>query len=106
MTIRDLFRDEPTQWGLRGDPFLWRELAEFIGGRALPASAAEFRTILENAYEGLTGYPITHEKSFKVERFKSHGMSSGSVHPKFWQERGFPLLMERFQAARPGKESL
>jgi len=26
--VADLFDPEPEQWGLRGDPYLWREMKE------------------------------------------------------------------------------
>ena len=31
-----LFENEPRQWGLRGDRFLWQEIVETIGELPLP----------------------------------------------------------------------
>jgi hypothetical protein len=41
-SISDLFLPEPLQWGLRGDPYLWREMAEHFKGGLFPSRRACF----------------------------------------------------------------
>lgn len=97
-TISSLFSPEPIQWGLRGDPYLWREMAEHFQLSPLPESAEELSTILEHAFHELTGHTLTHPTHFGLARHAHGGMSSGGIAPLFWRERGIPLLLSRFMA--------
>ena len=99
MNVSDLFAEEPWQWGLRGDPWLWEEMRTHFRNTPLPATAAELRGLLEKAYEALTGHPLSDEQPFCVERFKHGGMSSGFVSPRFWVETAVPLLLGRWETA-------
>ena len=95
MKIAEIFEEEPIQCGLRGDPFLWRELKDRLKETDMPETPGELKSILEIEYEKSTGHPISHKKHFGVERFRSHGMSSGGVCPEFWVNSGIPLLIGR-----------
>jgi len=95
-----LFEDEPRRWGLRGDPFLWREMQTTLKDHAWPASADEFQRLLEQTYAQLTGTPITRRTSIFVERYSHGGMSSGLVSPEFWRETAIPLLLDRYRDAK------
>ncbi|WP_417316134.1 hypothetical protein [Cycloclasticus pugetii] len=95
MKVSEIFEEEPAQWGLRGDPVLWRELKARLNDIEMPESPDELKKIIEREYEVSTGHPISHEDSFGVERLKTHGMSSGAVSPQFWVKRGIPLLVSR-----------
>jgi hypothetical protein len=61
----------------------------------MPDTTTKLRELIEKEYEVSTGHPIDHKKQFGVERFRSHGMSSGSVSPDFWVKSGIPLLVGR-----------
>ncbi|MBK7896377.1 MAG: hypothetical protein WAS33_04680 [Candidatus Promineifilaceae bacterium] len=95
-TISDLFQQKPGQWGLRGDPYLWQEMAEQLATTPLPKTAAQLEQLLTELFETLTGQPITAEKFIPVERFPRGGMSGGMVSPEFWRETAVPLLLSRF----------
>ena len=95
MKISKIFEEEPIQWGLRGDPFLWRELKERFTSIEMPETPEQLKALIEKEYEFSTGHPITYEKHFGVERFRSHGMSSGGISPEFWVKSGIPLLVSR-----------
>lgn len=99
MKVAELFEQGPGQWGLRGDPYLWQEMQERLMDIEVPQTAEELKTLLEDTYEEVTGYSISHEQIFVIERFKHGGMSSGGISPSFWINRGIPLLVERHQAA-------
>ncbi len=100
-TIGQLFRDEPLNWGLRGDPNLWRELASELADTALPNSTAVLSQILTDAFRTLTGCDLatTPIERFYIERLDSGGMSGGLVNVPFWKEEAFPLLCRRFEMA-------
>jgi hypothetical protein len=95
MKVGTIFEDEPVQWGFRGDPYLWRELKERLAETDMPATPNELREIIEQAYKDATGHSVSHDETIIIERFKHGGMSSGGVSPKFWNERGIPLLLTR-----------
>ena len=98
--MADLFDQPPGQWGLRGDPFLWEEMAQALAETDLPHSPAELIVLLESTFAQLVGEPLDPSKhSVFVERYSHGGMSSGCVSPAFWHESGFPLLQARCVAA-------
>ncbi len=94
--IADLFQAKPVQWGLRGDPYLWDAMQNHFAQTPLPHSAEQVAQLLAQAFETLTGQPITAEKHFFVEQFAHGGMSGGIVSPQFWRETAVPLLQARF----------
>lgn len=99
-TIADLLSPEPPQWGLRGDPHLWRELRESLASTPLPATEDELLALLEATYFQLVGAPISATAPTFVARLSHGGMSSGYVSPEFWRERAIPLLLARFRRSR------
>lgn len=92
-----LFETGPRQWGLRGDPHLWREMQSWLAARDYPPSEAALMSLLEQTYHDLVGAPVTDSTPIFVERYSHGGMSSGYVSPKFWIETGFPLLCSRYR---------
>lgn len=98
-TVATLFEEPPGQWGLRGDPYLWRDMQEHFEGVPLPADAEELAQLLVQAFESLTGQPLASDAYFRVERYSHGGMSSGMVSPSWWKERGLPCLQERYRMA-------
>ena len=94
-TVGQLFQGKPWQWGLRGDPYLWQEMAEHFAETPLPDTTAQLEQLLAQAFEALCGQPITAEEFIAVERFPRGGMSGGMVSPAFWRETAVPLLLKR-----------
>lgn len=95
--ISALFLPEPLQWGLRGDPFLWRDMALAFEGVAVPDTADEFKQMLEAMFLRLTGQSVNmDESSVFVEHYSHGGMSSGRVSCEFWERNGFALLLSRY----------
>lgn len=97
-TVAALFQEEPRQWAYRGDPHLWREMRQHLAGVECPATPEELASVIERAFEELTGFPLSHADSFYVEKYNHGGMSSGYVAPKFWRETAVPLLQDRLRA--------
>jgi hypothetical protein len=95
-TIAQLFEEEPYQWGLRGDPYLWRRMREHFAATPLPAQLAELDRQIEHAFLELTGQPLSAPEPFFVEAFAHGGMSSGLISPEFWREQALPLLRARY----------
>ncbi len=95
-TVASLFQEEPVQWGLRGDPYLWREMRSHFERIPLPATADELSILIETAFESLTGHSISASNPFFVERFSHGGMSSGHISPEFWRDKAISLLRDRY----------
>ncbi len=99
--IADLFDPEPEQWGLRGDPYLWREMKTLFSGVPLPQTAAEFRAAILNAFKDLVGVRIEDGMTgCFVERYAKGGMSSGTVSVKFWSNEALSILGLRYANAQ------
>jgi hypothetical protein len=99
-TLSQIFQNEPSRWGLRGDPYLWREMKSVLGDQAYPSTEEDFIGLLEQTYEQLAGKSIKEQGSFFVEKYSHGGMSSGQVDPKFWTETGLPLLQARYRETK------
>ena len=85
-TISSLFSPEPEQWGLRGDPFLWREMAEAFRNVPIPSSANALTRGIACMFEALTTHPLDDGEQVFVPRLAHGGMSSGHVSLEFWRE--------------------
>lgn len=94
--LSEIFQDEPTQWGLRGDPFLWKEMKNMLEDYDFPNTEEQFTALIKQSYEKLTGTPLTTRNNVFVERFNQGGMSSGYVSAQFWIEKAIPMLHKRY----------
>lgn len=96
--LEPLFFHEPHQWGLRGDPYLWRDLRTALANKNANTSD-ELHKMLIEGYEKLTSKALKPNEEIRIERYNFGGMSSGFVSSNFWIETGFPLLLERYKKA-------
>ena len=90
-----LFIERPAQWGLRGDPFLWAELAEVGKTLMLPATPKDLARLLHVLIGNLTGGTLIPGETIHVVRYQHGGMSSGMIDADHWVETMIPLLQER-----------
>ncbi|RYC70062.1 YpsA SLOG family protein [Spirosoma sordidisoli] len=97
-----LFRKEPAQWGLRGDPYLWAELRQAGETLMLPESTDALKELLRLLIHNLTGLELKPGQEQQVSRYKFGGMSSGVVSANFWLEEAIPLLRHRLTLLREG----
>ena len=97
-----LFEPEPEQWGGRGDPHLWNELAQTGQTLLLPDSATDLSEMLLLLIKNLTGEELLHGKEFQVARYRFGGMSSGVISADFWIEEAIPLLRHRLILLQEG----
>jgi hypothetical protein len=95
-TLSRIFQDEPARWGLRGDPYLWREMKATVDRCAYPDTEEQLTVLLEKIYQQLTGTSLANRDPVFVEKFSHGGMSSGYVSPQFWVEQAIPLLRTRY----------
>lgn len=96
-TIATIFEETPASWGLRGDPCLWDEMRRLIGGLPRPVKRKELLTLLENAFEKLTGEDLRIAGNIFIKRFDTGGMSSGYVCGEWWRNTGLPHLVKAWK---------
>jgi len=97
-----IFERKPNQWGLRGDPYLWNEMAEVCKGESLNTDDYSIAGFVSEYFEKVTGVPLSYDAIGHNERFEHGGMSSGSVSGQFWISKGIPLLIESFHRVKAG----
>lgn len=100
MNISMLFENPPSSWGLRGDPYLWKELAEHFAKIELPDSEETLKAQVEGMIKALTGKDVSHDFDFYVKRYSNGGMSTGMVSCEFWINKGIPLLIKEYQVLK------
>jgi hypothetical protein len=96
--VTDLFDPEPVQWGLRGDPWVWRAMCDHLTGTYLPPSAAEAQALIYAAFERVAGVDLAAETApwvFRPEFAHDDGVSSGTIHVETWRTALLPLLVDR-----------
>ena len=103
-TIADLFDPEPSTWGLRGDPYVWRSLRTMLAKRVLPASESELVEVVRSSFRWLTGNDLQDETTDRIyrEELARGGMTSGQVDLEIWRKVLVPLLVERWRVLAPG----
>ncbi|MCP4140174.1 MAG: hypothetical protein GY755_07780 [Chloroflexi bacterium] len=94
--MKVLFEEEPSQWGYRGDPYLWRELEHHFESIEIPKSLEECEAMISSAFETITKGSIEGD-SIRIEQFDNGGMSGGMISTVFWRERAIPLLLSRYR---------
>ncbi|MEZ4828789.1 MAG: hypothetical protein R3C61_21260 [Bacteroidia bacterium] len=95
-SLDKIFYPRPGQWGLRGDPYLWDEMALLFASLPVPETVEAFEQLFYEVFEQLTGVSAYSGKNILIDRFPSGGMSGGMVSTPFWRDTALPLLRERF----------
>jgi hypothetical protein len=95
--LSQLFEEVPARWNLRGDPYLWREMKDTVDNYKYADTEEEFRALVEQIFEQLTGASLKNREPIFVERYSHGGISSGYVSPEFWRKQILPLLLERYR---------
>ncbi len=100
ISVQAIFQPAPTQWGLRGDSHLWKELEGYFSKNPLLTDLTQNQFIehIHRAMVSLTGQSTADGKDFFVEKYDTGGMSSGTVSAHFWEETAIPLLVGRFRS--------
>jgi hypothetical protein len=93
--MSDLFNPTPSQWGARGDPFLWMEMGRALCHVPIPKEDREVERILHGCFAALIGTELKGDQAFYVERFARGGMSSGTVSGEAWSNTLLPMLRQR-----------
>jgi hypothetical protein len=95
VSVAEIFKERPSQWGLRGDPYLWDNLEKYFSSIYLPLTDEEFLRMFYTAFQNLTRRAFETEELIHVQKYSHGGMSNGMVSPKFWKDIALPKLTER-----------
>ena len=94
-----IFEEEPKQWGLRGDPYLWQEMKVECAGKKFPYFEDAIVEYVSKKFEEVSGVPLTYDARPYVEKFAYGGMSSGHLSGLFWMGWGIATLIENYRKA-------
>lgn len=94
--VSKYFDPEPIQWGLRGDPHLWRDMKDKTATINIPTTENEFEKLLHILFKELTGEAPQKGKNIYVKKYETIGMSKGMISSDFWLDKGFSLLIQRY----------
>lgn len=108
-TLATIFDNDPEcGWGARGDLYLWNLLRAKMGSCVPPNTEVEFRRIIEDTYETITGASVSETGRLSgggsaedfVTFFKDvgDGESCGCVSRVKWREEIVPILVKRYKA--------
>lgn len=97
--IEEIFKDEPSQWGLRGDPYMWRELKNAFSDLTENLSQSGFEKELEKRFKSIMQQEgkQTSNKTVWFKKFPQLGMSGGTISLEWWKEMGLPLIKRRYK---------
>jgi len=94
--VSKYFDPEPVQWGLRGDPHLWRDMKQKTATTNIPTTGDAFEKLLLKLFNELTGEVPQKGKDIYVPKYETIGMSKGMISSDFWLDNGFSLLIQRY----------
>lgn len=102
--VNQLFDQEPHTWGLRGDPYMWKELKQSFIGLKKNLSQEEFEAAVEHHFNEIIENrgKKTSAEIVWFESFPQGGMSGGSISLTWWRENGLPLIKEKYKGLNTG----
>lgn len=96
--ISKIFEQEPSQWGLSGDLYLWLDLKNHFSNTFLPCTETEFLEELFKATTSLTGFNMQgNDFTPIIEYNHGQGHSTGRISKEFWVDIATPMLIERLR---------
>ena len=98
--VSSIFEETPKQWGLRGDPYLWKEMRNEFSAVPVTITLEDFEKRFKEVFEKLTGAPLTRECHMFLSKYAHSGMSSGQICGEFWIDKALPLLLDRLNSFR------
>lgn len=103
MNYAKIFAKGPTQWGLRGDPFLWDALGWHLSNQnseAIPRTEKTAISEIERGLENLTGgLFFSGAEEVNIGWLPKGGMSGGTIHIGTWRTKLIPLILQRIEEA-------
>ncbi len=102
-SVSIIFKERPSNWGLRGDPGFWDYLENFFSYYHFPIEFSEVKDLITKEHVKLAGEELTENSECYCEQFDNGGMSSGYISGKFWIKNAFPILEDRIKNLQKNK---
>jgi len=99
--FQEIFKENPTSWGLRGDPYMWEELRSHMTNIGHKFTVKEFDNYITGFFINflLANGKKVGEDIYHVRCFPAEGMSGGKVSMVWWQEIAKTELIVRYNKA-------
>jgi hypothetical protein len=81
--------------GLRGDPWLWRELRFKFESVPMPETSVALKELIEIEYELARGTLFRIKRILVLSDLIMAECLEGGINPDFWIKKGIPLLVSR-----------
>ncbi len=91
-----IFANKPDNWGSRGNPFLWDDMAASIKQKPVPTDVLAFYHLIIDEITQLAGQPLARGKNLHLRKYDHGGMSSGIISSDFWFNDEIPRLLKLF----------
>lgn len=95
--LSELFKERPSQFGLRGDEYFWNYLETYFKDKEFPHSEPKLVEDIYQIFFNVTGEQLTKDVNPYVEQFAQGGMSSGRLSGEFWINQGIPLIVQKYR---------
>ena len=103
--VSDIFRERPTQWGLRGAPYFWDTLQSEFAFIDISISEKELSDKVREVFKRKTNEMLRGDKIYYVEEYAHGGMSSGRISGDWVLNSCIPMLQERLKKIQSETEA-
>lgn len=91
--LSELFLVQPPNWGLRGDPWFWKDLQKAFAEIPFPYSSPELVADIHRIFKEKTGEELSYGARPYVAEYDHGGNSAGRLSGKWWITTGLPILI-------------
>ena len=91
--VSEIFSIQPPNWGLRGDPYLWKDMQAAFAEVELPYDSPSLVADIKRIFQEKTGMELDVAARPFVAEYDHGGASSGKVSGRFWLITAMPLLV-------------
>ena len=96
--VSDIFREEPKQWGLRGDPYFWKDIVSEFAFDDISMTEEALSEKIHLLFKQKTQQELTADTTCYVKEYAHGGMSSGHVCGEWIVNKCIPMLQQRLRA--------
>lgn len=97
--INKVFCNVPSQWGFRGDSYLWEDIKIYFLNNYNSITKNDFEKMLRKCLNNLIeakGIRKTNEKVLMYD-YPKEGMSGGFISLNWWEENGIPTILNNYK---------
>jgi RNAse (barnase) inhibitor barstar len=92
-----IWERNPSCYGYRGDPHLWKDMMMYSKGREIPTDESMFISQVHKLFQEITGQPLFNNEPFYLCKYDSGAMFGGVIGCSYWIDYLIPLLIGRYR---------